>query len=292
MTKNTTYEKDRKMILKLAEDILGSKNLKRIERMGGMTNHSYRIILDCGDYVFRIAGEGTDELIDRKAEKISTELGCSLNIDTKLLYFNEKTGAKITEYIEDAETMSKERLKDPENLKMAACLLRTLHTCGKDTHVPFRVFEIAADYENFIRKNQVCLFEDYEEKKNQVLSIKKDLDKKQTLLVPCHNDPLCENWIKGKDRMYLIDWEYAGMNDPLWDVADVSIEAALNTDEEEILLNAYFEERISSESRIRYNANKVFIDFLWSLWGLTRVPFDEGMTEYAEKRWERMKRNM
>jgi thiamine kinase-like enzyme len=292
MIERVIYEKDKGKILELAENIFSETHIQSIERLGGMTNHTYRVRLNCGEYIFRISGEGTEELIDRMAEKICTELACSLDIDAKLLYFNEKTGVKITEYIKDAETMSDRSLKKEENLTMVAKLLKLLHTCGQDTGVPFRVFDVAKEYEDFIRKNNVCLFEDYEEKKTIVLDMKEELDKKQIPLVPCHNDPLCENWIRDKKRMYLVDWEYAGMNDALWDVADVSLEAGLDEREKEILLEAYFEGNVSSDDRKRYDTNKVFIDYLWSLWGLTRVPFDSAMQEYAVQRWERMKENM
>ena len=135
-------------------------------------------------------------------------------------------------------------------------------------------------------------FEDYEEKKKEILGMKEELEREKIPKVPCHNDPLCENWIRGEKRMYLIDWEYAGMNDALWDVADVAIEAGLNKKEEELLLNTYFNGQVSCEDRKRYHVEKVFIDFLWSLWGLTRVPFEKEMKEYAIQRWERMKKNM
>lgn len=292
MAERIVYEIDREKIQKLACEIFESTSVQNITRLGGMTNHTYHVLLDCGEYIFRIAGEGTKELIDRTAEKTSTELACALDIDAKLLYFNENDGAKVTEYIKNAETMTDESLKITENLRMAAELLRTLHTCGKDTGVPFQVFDVAKGYEDFISKNKVCFFEDYKEKKNIVLNMKEELEKGKMPKVPCHNDPLCENWIRNEKRMYLIDWEYAGMNDALWDVADVAIEAGLNKKEEEILLNMYFNGQVYSEDRKRYQVEKVFIDFLWSLWGLTRVPFEKEMKKYAIQRWDRMKKNI
>ena len=292
MAEKIVYEIDREKIRKLVDEIFGSISVKNITRLGGMTNHTYRVLLDCGEYIFRIAGEGTKELIDRTAEKVSTELACALDIDAKLLYFDENEGVKITEYIKNAETMTDASLKSAENLRMAAEILRTLHTCGQDTGVPFQVFDVAKEYEDFIRKNKVCFFEDYEEKKKEILGMKEELEREKIPKVPCHNDPLCENWIRGEKRMYLIDWEYAGMNDALWDVADVAIEAGLNKKEEELLLNTYFNGQVSCEDRKRYHVEKVFIDFLWSLWGLTRVPFEKEMKEYAIQRWERMKKNM
>lgn len=280
-------------IIRLSEKYFHTDEVLKIERMGGMTNHSYHVVIGDGEYAFRIAGEGTEELIDREQESRSTKLACDLDIDTKILVFDEKTGVKIGAYIKDAETMSQETLRQEPHLKMAAGILSRLHCCGVDTKVPFQVFEVAEDYEKFMRDNGVPFFDDYENMKSRIMALKEELG--NTKLVPCHNDPLCENWVKGADRLYLIDWEYAGMNDALWDVADVAIEADLNEEQEEFLLNEYFAAqglRMSADDRKRYQANKVFIDFLWSLWGKTRVPFEAEMEDYAQARYERMKKNL
>lgn len=111
--------------------------------------------------------------------------------------------------------------------------------------------------------------------------------------VPCHNDPLCENWVMGKDGLYLIDWEYAGMNDGMWDLADVSIEASYNEVQDRALLNAYFGRQETLDEKRRFLANKIYLDYLWTLWGLTRVFFDgEVMQSYADKRYVRLKTNL
>lgn len=284
------YKQDLTEIRKLTRNILQEEEIKAIERMGGMTNHTYHVVLNSGDYAIRLPGEGTEEIINRDWEKKSTELACRLDIDTEILYFDVKTGVKIGKYIEAAQTMSVERLREEENLKMVADILRTLHTCGEDTKVPFDVFQIAGEYEELIKQNQGSFYDDYEEVRTKVWNMKTSMS--DAALVPCHNDPLCENWVRGKSRMYLIDWEYAGMNDPLWDVADIAIEAELDEAKEEFFLQEYFAGRVTDEDRKRYAANKVFIDFLWSLWGKTRVPFEPSTEEYARKRYERMKINL
>ena len=137
--------------------------------------------------------------------------------------------------------------------------------------------------------------EDYDDVKTKVMNIKAVVDQASTIQkVPCHNDSLCENWIlQDNERMYLIDWEYAGMNDGMWDLADVSIEASLTPDQEEILLAAYFNRIPFPEERKRFFANKIYLDFLWTLWGKARVPFDgEPMEVYAAERYARLKENL
>lgn len=278
-----------KKVLKCEE-----KEILEIEPIdGGLTNKNFCFVCRGERYVYRYPGEGTELIINRKNEKISTELAADLEIDTELIYFDEETGVKITKYIEDAETMTKELLQKEENLYAVAKLLYKLHTSGKDTKVEFDVFKMAERYETYIYENKVELFENYEEMKRIVLDLKKESMNSQEKIVPCHNDPLCANWVKGKTKMYLIDWEYAGMNDAMWDLADVAIEAELTKCQESFLLQAYFDRKPINEEIRCFEINKIFIDYLWSLWGKTRVPFDgDEMEQYALNRYERMKSNL
>ena len=111
--------------------------------------------------------------------------------------------------------------------------------------------------------------------------------------VPCHNDPLCENWVEGDGRMYLIDWEYAGMNDGMWDVADVCIEAGFDKAHEEMLLEAYLEHAPSVMDKKHFVAAKCYVDFLWTLWAKARVPYDgQSMEDWAVERYARLKENI
>lgn len=287
-------EKDLLLIQVLLDEVLSVKEYKKVSRLGGLTNHTYKITLKNGkEYVVRIPGEGTEELINRKDERMSTELACYLEIDADLIYFDKK-GVKISGYIPDAITMSPELMKSEEHIKQAALIFRKLHTCGKDTGVSFDVFEMAANYEKFIMDNQVNVYDDYLLIKEKVMQLKESLDCIwKAPLVPCHNDPLCENWIEGNGRLYLIDWEYAGMNDGMWDLADLSIEAGYDTRQDELLLNAYFNREITAYDRRRFLANKIYLDYLWTLWGKTRVPFEgASMDLYALERYERLKENL
>lgn len=197
------------------EEILKLGVVKKIERMGGMTNHTYKVSTLEAEYIIRIPGEGTEDIINRKDEKISTELACNLGIDSKLIYFDDN-GMKVCEYIPDARTMSAELLMQEARIRAVADVLERLHNCGVDTGVPFDIFDMAENYERVIFANKVSLYDDYSDIKNKVFSIRDMMREYEIQLVPCHNDPLCENWVEGQAGMFLIDWEYAGMNDGMW----------------------------------------------------------------------------
>ncbi|MEG1630295.1 MAG: phosphotransferase [Erysipelotrichaceae bacterium] len=266
--------------------------ISEIVRLGGLTNKTFKVATNKGTIIVRLPGPGTEELISRKEEKISNMLACELGIDPGIIYFDDTTGDKISNYVEDAITMSPETLKEEKHLIQVAQILNKLHKCNVNTNIIFDVFGMAKDYEDFMVNNKVSLFKNYAMYKEQVYLIKEKLNRYNQKLVPCHNDPLCENWISGNGSMYLIDWEYAGMNDAMWDIADVSIEAMLNEKEDLLLLENYFGRNITIDEKISFLANKIYLDYLWSLWGKTRVPFDDTMEDYANERFERMKTNI
>ena len=180
----------------LLRQAVGKSDYTDLRRMGGLTNRTYRADFPDGTkYVIRIPGEGTEEMIVRADERISTELACSLGIDTPLLCFGDD-GAKVSEFIHGAVTMSSETMKEPLRIEQAAALLRILHNCGEDTGVPFEVFDMARSYESIIKSKTVPMFGDDSETKATVMDIKRELDAQgMSGKVPCHNDPLCENWV-------------------------------------------------------------------------------------------------
>lgn len=281
-------------IKELVSRVFGNVDINGIKRLGGLTNHSYKVDLSNNkSYVVRLPGEGTSELINRNDEKISTELACSLGIDAELLYFDQ-TGTKISEYIQNAVTLNAEMLREEKTVVKVAGIFNKLHTSGIDTKVPFEVFDMAKSYEDIIYKYNVAMYDDYDDIKNKVMAIKKYIDKEgKANKVPCHNDSLCENWVYSGDRLYLIDWEYAGMNDGMWDLADISIEADYTEMQDELLLSSYYNRKPTVHEKNRFIANKLYLDYLWTLWGKTRVPYDgDLMEEYALNRYLRLKENI
>lgn len=269
-----------------------------IERLGGMTNHSYKVTLPDGEELLvRIPGEGTEELINRLDEYKSTQLACDLHIDSELLYFGDE-GTKVMKFIHNPQPMSEEVLRRKENLVQAAELFHRLHYSGVDTGVRFDVFEMAALYEKIICDGGVALYDDYEEVKQTIMDIKAEVDKDGVApKVPCHNDSLTGNWVLDDNgKLYLIDWEYSGMNEAMWDLSCLSIEADYTDVEDELLLSTYYgyeNKKAGVEEKKRFIAAKMYVDYLWTLWGLTRVPFDGAfMQEYADNRYARLKRNI
>jgi thiamine kinase-like enzyme len=265
---------------------------QKTRKLGGLTNHNYLISIRSGNFVVRLPGKGTEEMINRSHEHISSNLANELDIDAKLIYFDDKTGIKISRFIEGAVTMTAETLSTDENLILVVETLIKLHTSGKNTGIEFNAMKMIEEYESLLKTNQGKFYEDYNSIKEKVLQYYQEIYRNNFVSVPCHNDPLCENWIKGNDRIYLIDWEYAGMNDAIWDLSDVSIEACLTWEKDRFLLNLYLGHDAGNDEIRRFLINKVFLDFLWSLWGKLRGLYEDDMEEYAHTRYVRAKKNI
>ena len=111
-------------------------------------------------------------------------------------------------------------------------------------------------------------------------------------LMPCHCDPLCENFLDTGDRMFIIDYEYAGNNDPMWDLGDLSVEGLFSDEQDNALLRAYFDAEPPVDQRGRMIAYKALCDLLWTLWGVIQHVNGnpaEDFWAYAVGRFERCK---
>ncbi len=288
-------QEDIPMVKELLRRADRSSEYGSIERLCGMTNRSYKVVLNDGEELLvRIPGEGTEEMINRRDERKSTELACKLGIDSPLLYFGDD-GTKVMRFIHNPLPMNESVMKKKENIVQAAKIFHKLHHSGVDTGVRFEVFEMASLYEGLIHKSGVKLYDDYEKIKKVVMGIKSSVDNEGIAKrVPCHNDSLVSNWVlDGEGVLYLVDWEYSGMNEPMWDLSCLSIEAQYSDIEDNILLETYMNRQCSIEEKRRFIAAKMYVDYLWTLWGLTRVPYDgEFMQDYADNRYERLKNNI
>lgn len=268
--------------------------IKSIDRLGGLTNFNYRVETDEGDFVVRYPGIGTEDLIDRKDEFEFTRLSNELGIDAHNYYFDPLTGIKVSQYIPNAITFNPELTREEDNLEKVAKIFQELHHSNQKVESIFNVFDKIKEYEDLINgTNRNQYWDDYAQVREQIYALKEEYDSYNVELKFCHNDPLCENFVLGEERLFLVDWEYGGMNDPLWDLADVMIEAELNNEQENKFKAFYFGREATKEEERRIVMNKVFLDFLWSLWGKQRYSVgDEDMQAYADERYIRMKLNL
>lgn len=258
-----------------------------------MTNTNFKVSVGKSEYVLRIPGSGTQDMISRRDEMVTSNLASQLGIDAELLYFNEETGVKLAELIPNAETLNPKTAKRSDNMKLTANILKQLHSSNAEMNNTFNVFEKIEHYEGLLNKVNGSNFDDYAEVKNKVMRLKDMYEAMDVTLTACHNDTVPENFVKsGEDKIYLIDWEYGGMNDPMWDIAAHSLECDFSSEEEELFLSYYFNEEVEESYQRRILMNKIFQDFLWSIWTKIKEATGSDFGTYGMDRYNRAKKNL
>ena len=239
------------------------------ERLGGLTNLVYRISTEENDYCLRIPGEGTESYIDRAVEKHNAKVAERAGVSPEVFFFSED-GLMLTQYLNDSETMSGEKFQSDENaVREAGKAFSRLHNCGENFKFRFEVFLMINEYLDLLAQGEsVELPDGYHETVDQSKSVQTVLMDNPENLVPSHCDPLCENFIKQSDKMWIVDWEYSGMNDPYWDLGDLSVEGAMSSESEIVLLTGYLGRSPNDYDVGRMIIYKALCDLLWTLWGL------------------------
>ncbi|MFK4997131.1 phosphotransferase [Bacillus sp. N9] len=232
-------------------------------------------------------------MINRSNEFENAMIGYEIGINVEQIYFNEKTGLKVTRCIDGAEAFTRQTARKLEHMKLVADALRKLHHSGLVMKNQFNVFAEIELYEHLIRQKGGTFLDGYETARNQLFLLKDYYESIPVELTPCHIDPVAGNLIKdGSGKLYLIDWEYSGMSDPLWDVGAFIEECGLTEEEAELFMAFYFEREHTLVERERIILNHIFQDFLWSLWSQVKKADGEDLGSYGDMRLNRVKNKM
>jgi thiamine kinase-like enzyme len=274
-------------IRQVLASIPGAKAKGDITRLGGLTNRVYRV----GDLCIRLPGAGTEEYIDRHNESVAAREAARAGVSPEVLHAASVTGIMVTRFIEGAATMSPEAFRNRAGSPARAGeVLATLHRSGAAFPFRFELFAMIDDYLRILSTKDVALPEGYHAVVAEAEDIKKVLVNRPVPLAPCHCDPLCENFIDTGQRMWIVDWEYSGMNDPMWDLGDLSVEGGFDAAQDEAMLAAYFGHAPHAADRGRMVIYKGMCDLLWTLWGLIQLangnPADD-FRAYADNRFAR-----
>lgn len=257
---------------------------------GGLTNKNYKISVDGKDYIFRIPGACTEIMINRREEEVNNQKASDFGFNAKCIYFNSESGVKITEYIENAETLNSDTCRTKENLKLVADILKNLHNSDINFKNKFDYILELTKYEDLvIDKKYFDYYKSYDEMKMNFLNSFEKFRKFNELeLKSCHNDCVCENFIRSNEKIYLVDWEYSGLNDPAWEFASYIIENKLSCDESEYLLKEYYGENIPYA---KIEVLEIFQDLLWSVWSIAKCCKGEDYLDYGIDRYNRFVEN-
>jgi thiamine kinase-like enzyme len=262
-------------------------------RLGGLTNLNYLVVHEDSRYVVRVPGTGTHEYIDRAAEEHAARSASAAGVNAEVLFFDATDGLMVTRFVDSSVTMSPGRFEDLGAVARAGEAFRRLHTRARPFATDFDVFELIDEYRTLLSSKHVELPAVYRDCEAAAEASRRALRSgpgARRPSVPSHCDPLCENFLDTGDRMYLIDYEYAGNNDPMWDLADLSVEGSFGPEQDATLLRAYLGADPPAEDEGRMVVFKAMCDLVWGLWGMIQHananPVDDFLT-YATNRLER-----
>ncbi|MCJ8239111.1 choline/ethanolamine kinase family protein [Peteryoungia algae] len=258
-----------------------------IERLGGLTNLVFRV----GDHCLRIPGKGTEEYIDRVNEMVATEAVARAGVGPDILFADPASGIFLSRYLNGAATMTPDRFRSRAGAAArAGKAFRKLHDSGAIFPARFELFAMIDSYLGILETKDVALPMGYHDVLREAEAVRAALSAHPLPNLACHCDPLCENFLDDGERMWIVDWEYSGMNDPMWDLGDLCIEGGFGPEQEEEMIQAYFGREPSPAERGRIVIYKAMCDLLWTLWGLIQLangnPADD-FRIYADNRFAR-----
>ena len=238
-------------------------------RLGGLTNLVYRVEIGTDKLIVRIPGAGTEAYIDRKVELANARAAARAGVSPEVLWADAASGVMISRCIDPVTTMTPELFAaTPGAPARAGAALAQLHRSGEPFEFRFELFAMIDEYLGLLKEKNAELPEGYHDVVAAAGPVRTALAANPGRLAPCHNDPLCENFLDDGTKVWIVDWEYSGMNDPLWDLGDLSVEGGFTPAMEAEMLAAYFGRAPSPAETGKVVIYKAMCDLLWTLWGL------------------------
>jgi thiamine kinase-like enzyme len=259
-------------VLRALEPQLGPPESEPVPISGGQTNSIYRVRFGGRDCVVRLSGKDTELLgIDRETELAASLAAARLGVGPEVV---ASEPCLVTTFVE-ARPVPAEELRS--RLPEVAAMLRAIHA-GPDLPTVFSPFELTARYERTARERGGAIPASYTELRAAADEIETVMGDRR---VPCHNDLLTANFLDDGERLRLIDWEYAGMNDPHFDLANFASHHDLEPAAEEALLDSY-----GGGSLARLRLMRLMAAFWEGMWGVVQATcsdLDIDYLGYAEQ---------
>jgi thiamine kinase-like enzyme len=272
-------------------EMLGAPEGEPVPLEGGITNRNFRARFGGDDVVIRLPGKDTEMLeIDRRAERAANEVAARAGVGPEVVALLDDPPCLVTRFIE-GDPMGAADLREPATLREVAATLRRVH--GSDRlPVSFSPFRIAEDYGSRAIERGAEVPADYEWGHGLAARVEGAMAGAEHAPVPCHNDLLAANFLRGEDGIRIVDWEYAGMGDRYFDLGNLAVNNELDRDQEAELLAAYFGEPPGPARLGALRLMRFVSDFREAMWGvlqsaLSDIDFD--FPGYAAEHFERMR---
>jgi thiamine kinase-like enzyme len=254
----------------------------------GLTNRNWKVSVDDTAYFVRIPGEATELLaVDRGNERYNTRAAASAGVGPPVVHELPEWDVFVLEWV-DARTMSIEALAAPGIPTRVAESLRRLHA-GPRFRDDFDMFRLSERYLRLVDERDIPIPAGYRASMDQIPRIEAALAVRPLRSVPCHNDLLAENYLDDGERIWIVDYEYSGNNDPTFELGNTCQEQGWDADRIAELCAAYFGEATAALVA-RMRLQMIMSDVGWTLWAaiqatISTIDFD--FYRWAEERWAR-----
>jgi thiamine kinase-like enzyme len=272
--------------------LLGPRQGGVLPLEGGITNRNFRVNFGGTVYVVRLPGKDTNLLgIDREAERLATKKAAELKLGPKVAAMLDQPPCLVTCFVESREVTAAE-LREPSRLDEVGRGLRSFHRSGLELPTDFYVSEIVASYVDVVRERGGRPPDAYNDARSTAKHIVRKVRRQpEHEPVPSHNDLLTSNFLNDGERLVIVDWEYAGMGDPFFDLGNFAVNNELGEAEEDRLLEAYFGEPATPRRKAALQLFRFMSDFREAMWGVVQtsvsdLDFDFG--GYADKHFKRL----
>ncbi len=254
---------------------------------GGITNHNLKVSLDGGEaFVLRIAGRHTALLgIDRRVEYEASLAAAAVGVGPEVVAYIEPEGYLVTRFIE-GDVVPAARMREPATIRRVVSALRPVHG-GPPLPGRFDSFRIVEEYRSTAFTHGASVPAEYV----RARQIAREIERSRGPIAerPCHNDLLNANFIDDGTRIRIVDWEYAGMGDIFFDLANFAVNHHLDEEARNELLAAYFGDVCPADLRalelMRFMS--VFREAMWGVvqGAVSELEFD--FAAYAEEHFSR-----
>jgi thiamine kinase-like enzyme len=259
---------------------------------GGLTNRNFVVEVGSERFVLRLPGNETDLLcIDRRVEREANERAASLGIAPDVTAFLEPEGCLVTRFVAGV-ALTSEELASPARLPAVCAAARAFHDSGAIGGA-FDCFRVPALHRDTAVSRGVPIPEMYERAAGYTREIEAAFATTPEPPVPCHNDLNTANWIADGEQLWLLDWEYAGMNERFFDLGAMAANNQFDADAEAALLLTYFDE-VTPRRAARLALMKVVSDFREAMWAVVQQAIstlDIDYSVYVDSHVDRLLRN-
>jgi thiamine kinase-like enzyme len=261
---------------------------RQIEELsGGLTNLNFKVTTPNGRYVARCADTSRNLLdIDRDAEHYNTRAAEQAGVGAPVIDYRPDLGVLLLGFL-DGITLSNEDFQRPGVVAKAADSCRLLHA-GPRFRGDFDMFERQPGYLKTVQDNGFRMPDGYLRHADKFAEIQAALRATDQTTVPCNNDLLAANFVEDGDKIWLIDYEYSGNNDPCFELGNIWSECQLSLDQLDELVTAYYGRRLRHKIA-RARLQGIVAKYGWTLWGCIQnasCPLDFDFWGWAMERYE------